>query len=275
MSTDAADDYQLGNGRVGKTEMLRAHLDLTLRELILVVFERDEQWRGQGVQRQWRGPRHLRLRRYYILNDCRRVGMAQLVEQFLFGDGIVALRLPANDNPVANGRVDGARPLTVLDASLALREHARHGRHEEAHVARRQPRAPYDVVAAPPGADDAAPGRRQVVVGHAPQHAEGQHAVAEREHVRPNQEVDERRLERARRQVVLRVLVEESWLQRGKRLVSITSSALLTVRHVTRRCRHSWHITFYVAFVVKVWILNWACPIRVNTLLFTGRCCAA
>ena len=224
--------------------MVRARLDLTLGELVPVVFERDVQRRRQGVQRQWRRPRHLRLGRYDVLNDCRRVGTAQLVEQFLFGDGVVALRLPANDNPVANGWVDGARPLAVLDAPLAFREHARHGRHEEADVARREPRAPHDVVAAPPGADDAAPGRRQVVVGHAPQHAEGQHAAAEREHVRPNQEVDERRLERARRQVVLRVLVDESWLQRGKRRVSITSSALLTVRHVTRRCRHSCHTTF-------------------------------
>ena len=194
------DDDELGNGRVLDAQMARAHQHLLLRESVPVVFERDEQRRGDSVLRLYPSlPLSVGSRGHDVLDTRRRIGLAELLEQRLLGAGGFAVQY----DPVADGRVDDSPPLAVHDhAALILREDACDGRCEEAHAATR-PTPPYDVVAAPPGADDAAPGRLHLVAEHAPQHAEGQHAAAGREHVRPNQPVDERVFDRARRQVVL------------------------------------------------------------------------
>ena len=147
-----------------------------------------------------------------------------MTKQDSFG-GVVSRSVAAEHDPVADGRVDGSTPFAVLDAAPALGEHARDRRHEEADVALSV--APYYVVAAPSEADDVPPGGFELFRLHAPHDPEGEHAALEREHVRPNEQVDECVLESARRKVVLGIL---SGLQRRK----TTSLAWLieSTRHV-------------------------------------------
>ena len=93
MSTADDIDYnQLGNGRVTEVEVSRTRAHLALREVVLVVFECDKQWRRHGVQREWFGRcRHIRLHRYYILNARRRIGIAELPKQVSLGGDHVAV----------------------------------------------------------------------------------------------------------------------------------------------------------------------------------------
>ena len=150
--------------------MLRARTHLAMCEAVVVVFERDKQWRRDGFQRLLYGRRP---HSHDVLDGRRRVTFVEQPEQMSRSG--VGICISAEYDPVADGRIDDSRPFDLLESPLVLREHARHGRHEETDVERVRLGATssHDVVAAPSEADDVTPGGLELFRLNAPHDPEG------------------------------------------------------------------------------------------------------